>query len=752
MLHPVRRLGISLLAIPLCLFTLCEVNYPRLQPESALAIFTMLGLVICYLLYPLRGTQPTGEESSEGQPPSGSSPNQSETATAAIPHSGNVSLAGCLDGLLIAMTVLACGFVVIQSESLFQSLWLNGLSLGDRAGRMTLIDSVIGLLGMVVVLEAARRSIGGVVPGLALLFVAHSFYNHVSFQYGWPTLPDWMLPHRGQDWQDLSATTFLQTLGVFGPAVSVMFRYVFLFVIFGALLEMTGATQFIVDFSRRLFSGTTGGPAKVSVLSSALMGSLSGSAVANAVTTGAFTIPLMRSSGFKSHEAAAVEAAAGSGGALVPPVMGAAAYMMLELVPGVTLPQIIRAALIPACLYYLSLFLIVHFHAAKIGASRQELPASSSEPLSRFEGATFFGALMLLVTLLFFVSPFKAITGAIVMVLLMNFVRWREEVPVWVQVLTLGVFGAVVAGYLFNVIQVQQRLAVFSVDKLVTTTIDAAALGLFVGLIPAGLWQPFWRKQLMGALDKSARNGVALIAAAACVGIVIGIIQKDGLAGPFSRTIRDLVETSLPLALVGIMVSSLILGMGVPSVVCYLLIATLMGPLLIQLGQELGVTPLAAHLFIFYFGMMSMVTPPVALAAYAAGSIANAPVMRTAFTAFRFSLAGFTLPFMFIYRPALLLTPPVGGTLHWTDVAIAVTASALGIAALAAGIVGYLRGKLPWGARLLAFLSAGLLMTPHLGGRVLGMLLNFVGVGLLILVCFVGTSPRSKLPGPQDDS
>lgn len=725
---------VAWLSIPLCLFTLCEVNYPRLQPESALAVFVMFGLVICYLVFPTGARRKSDEVSVPTEP-----------ATEAAPTASN---GWYLDLGLMALAIISCGFVVLQTEPLFEFCWLDGVSLGNRAGRMTVTDSFIGILGLIAVIDAARRSIGWIVPGLAMLFVVHSFYNYGSFHYGWPALPDWLLAHRGQSLEDISATTFLQSLGVFGPAVSVMFRYVFLFVIFGSLLEMSGATQFIIDFSRKLFSGSTGGPAKVSVLSSALMGSLSGSAVANAVTTGAFTIPLMKSSGFKSHEAAAVEAAAGSGGALVPPVMGAAAYMMLELVPGVTLPQIIRAALIPALLYYLSLFLIVHFHAARIGSTRESLPVDTSLKLVPIEGATFFGSLTVLITLLFFVSPFKAISGAIVIVVLMSLFRRREEVLTWLRWLALVLFLGVVAGYLTYLDAVQQHFRVLSTGKVLSSIIDASTLGLFVCLLPIGFGHPFWRKQLMGALDRASRNGVALIAAAACVGIIIGIIQKDGLAGPFSRAIRDLVETSLPLALVGIMISSLVLGMGVPSVVCYLLIATLMGPLLVQLGAELSVTPLAAHLFIFYFGMMSMVTPPVALAAYAAGSIANADVMRTAITAFRFSLAGFTLPFMFIYRPALLLSAPVGTELQWYNVALAIVMSSLGILALAAGIAGYFRSLLPTQHRVLAFVSSALLLSPHLGGRQIGFFVNLAGVALLILVWWLNR-PATTTPLPE---
>ena len=234
---------------------------------------------------------------------------------------------------------------------------------------------------------------------------------------------------------------------------------------------------------------------------------------------------------------------------------------------------------------------------------------------------------------------------------------------------------------------------------------------------------------MLGALTKAARNGIALVAASACVGTIIGIVQQTGIAVDFSAAIKSVVATNLFLALVGIMVTSLVLGMGVPSVVCYLLMATLMGSLL----SELGVIPLAAHLFIFYFGMMSMVTPPVALAAYASASLAQAPVMPTALAAFRFSLVGFTLPYMFVYRPALLLMDEDGASLFAAGAAglppllLALGAAVVGILALAAGISGYLRAALSPPVRALMLVSAALLLVPDLGGPALGIAVNGLG-------------------------
>ena len=281
---------------------------------------------------------------------------------------------------------------------------------------------------------------------------------------------------------------------------------------------------------------------------------------------------------------------------------------------------------------------------------------------------------------------------------------------------------------------------------MVGSILDSSIVGMF-GLLIFGLTNSAWRPQVILAFTKSAKNGIALVAASACVGIIIGIVQQTGIASDFSSAIKGVVETNLFLALVGIMVCSLILGMGVPSVVCYLLMATLMGSLL----GELGVIPLVAHLFIFYFGMMSMVTPPVALAGYASASIAEAPIMQTSFAAFRFSLVGFTLPFMFVYRPALCLFAPAGTELTWWAVIHAVAAASVGILALAAGLAGYLRRPLGIFQRAVMFLSAAILLAPieKIGDRDVGIAVDVFGALLFAAVVatnyLIGKDPESRV-------
>lgn len=642
-----------MLSLLLAGFTLVEVNYPRLAPHAQLAIFAMLGMVIGFLTVPAR------KEWRARNP------------------------ARLFDWLLAAAAVVVCLFVVVQTEAAFESWWMTGRSLGNRAASETTTDTWIGILGIVLILEATRRTIGAALPMLAAAFLAYAYWGSA--------FPDWLFPHRGYSIDRIVGQAFLQAQGVFGVALGVMFTYVFLFVILGALLEVTGATEFIIDFATRTFRGSAGGPAKVGVVSAGLMGTLSGSAVANTAACGTFTIPLMRSAGFRPATAAGVQAAASSGGALMPPVMGAAAYMMLEIVdPPVTYFEIIRAAFLPALLFYLSLFLYVHFYARRsaIGQIAAAEAPRGAHAARWLEGTIFFGALAALMVLLGIgYTPFRAVT------------------------LSLFVIAA---------------LSMLSARTRIT-------------------WDG-----LLRALVKSGRDAVPLIAASACVGIVIGIVTLTGVGTRFPAALLPLAEESLFLALVIIMSSSIVLGMGLPSTVCYLLLATLIGPVL---GQ-LGVLPLAAHFFIFYFGMMSMVTPPVALAGYAAASIAGTPVMKTSWEAFKVSLVGFTLPFIFVYRPQLLMLDPATGQLvSFVSIIEPLIVATLGVIAFAAGLAGFFVHRLSAPMRGLAFVAAALLLAPGPEVAVAGLaipILDAAGAALFAVLVAVNaaTPERERSPEP----
>ena len=647
---------VVVLGTAICLLTLIEVNYPHLAPPAQLALFALLGLVLCFLTVP-------AHKSLRGK-----------------------TWARMLDLGLAGLTVLCFGYVFTQNEPLFGDLWIGGQSLGNRAGLESGADTLIGVLGLILILEAARRSLGWALPILAGVFLAYGYLG--------PHLPGWLFPHRGYSVERLVAQTFLHSQGVFGIAMTVMFTYVFLFVVFGAFLQATGGTRFIIEFADRIFRGSPGGPAKVAVVSCGMMGSLSGSAVATCAVVGTLTIPTMKSSGFKPQVAGGIAAAASSGGALMPPVMGAGAYMMLEIVqPPVTYLEIIRAALLPAILYYSSLLLIVHFTARRLvgetataghpdetsqAGQAGEMAQPAAIPV-RWEGTIFGGALIVLIaSLLLGNTPFRAVTLALGMVVMLGMMNARTRLRA---------------------------------------------------------------SDFFAAFGRAAVDMVPLIAAASCVGVVIGVVTLTGVGTRLPATIIPLAEQSLLLALMLIMASSLVLGMGLPSAVVYLLLATLIGPVL----GNLGVVPLAAHLFIFYFGMMSMVTPPVALAAYVAASIAGADIMKTGWHAFRFALVGFTLPYIFVFRPELLMLSADGSTASIGAIAYATTIAALGVFAFAAGLAGFMFHKLAAAARVLSIAAAALLLAPGQGVEVFGariLVLDIAGVLLLGAVALASWKAR----------
>ncbi len=613
----------------LCLFILAEVNYPQLSPQSALAFFAMLGLIVVFLKYPT-GYKVGG-------------PRFSDNIACQV-----------LDFVLVGSVIICFGYVVIQTEPIFKAFWLDGRFLGERAAAEHPLDYLIGGVGLVLILEGTRRAIGITLPLLSLAFLLYAGFGQF--------MPDWLFPHRGYSVQRIVSQTFLHSQGTFGIALRVMFTYVFLFVLFGTLLERTGATGYILNLARRMFGASTGSPAKVAVIGSGAMGSLSGSAVANTATTGTFTIPLMRSVGFKPAIAGGIEAAASSGGALVPPIMGAGAYMMLEIVePAVTYLEIIKAALLPAILYYSALLLIVHFYAKRMERGGREKRPNGFMPckagtntnrgniLERF--ATLFNSGELFQGLVFF-TAFLTLIGF----LLMGYTAFRA-----VSLSLLFVVGV-------SLIHRQTRVG-------------------FSGLVKA--------------MENAAHNGVSLIAAAACVGIILGVVTLTGIGAKLPAALLPLAQTNLILALLLLMISTIILGMGLPSSVCYLLMAILVGPVLL----DLGVVPLAAHFFIFYFGMMSMVTPPVALAAYTAAAIAESGIMQTAFAAFRFALVGFALPYAFVLRPELLWLSADGGGAAFWRVLLNLSLTLAGTVVFAAGIAGYAFKALSLWERGILFLT-----------------------------------------------
>ncbi len=539
---------------------------------------------------------------------------------------GNPGWVVLLNALLIVAVIASAIYLVSENEALVR-----------RSGSPTGMDLAGGLLTLLVVLELARRTTGW---GLVMVAVLALVYAVTG-----PYLPGF-LAHRGYGFTRLMEHLYLSTEGIWGVPLGVSADFVYLFVLFGALLDMAGGGALLIGLADRATGRTRGGPAKTAALASALMGSLSGSAVANVVTTGTFTVPLMKRSGFKPFFAGAIEAAASTGGQLMPPVMGAGAFILATWT-NIPYPQVAVAAIVPAVLYYVALLMAIHFRAGRMGLEGSRM--GNREPV--------LPRLHLLLPL-----------GFIVLLLAMG--RSPMRAAFWGVVTFLGVSFLTRA-----------------------TRPDPG--------------------KMERALVAAGGGAVQVAAACAAAGVVVGVASLTGIGLRMSELIITLSQGNLFLALLLTAMGSIVLGMGLPTTAAYVVLAALGAPALIQLG----VPVLASHLFIFYFGCISNVTPPVSLAAYAAAGIAGAPPLRTAWTAMVLAFAGFLVPFMFVYGPALLLDGSVA------EIGLVVGTGVAGVTALAASTMGYLRGQLsPWERALLG-ISAIALIIPGLTSDGFGLLL-----------------------------
>jgi TRAP transporter 4TM/12TM fusion protein len=530
-----------------------------------------------------------------------------------------------------------------------------------RVGAPTGWDLFFGIVSIVLIFELTRRVVGSSLLIIAFAFLAYCFLG----QY----LPA-PFSHRGYDVQRIATTLFMSKNGLFGVPLRVTTYFIYLFIAFGAFYETCGGTEFFVDLASSLFGRLRGGPAKVSVAVSGMMGTISGSAVANTVTTGSLTIPLMKRIGFERHVAGAVEATASTGGQLMPPVMGAAAFIMAEYL-GVPYLEVCKAALIPAVLYFLAIYSVVHFYSLKIGIQglhEEEIPSIK--------------------------RVFRD--------------KWMFTVPLIVLIAIL------VYGY-------SPRVAVLY--SLLATVVVS-----------------FFKKEsrmtppkILNALAKTGYNCVMVVGACATAGIVIGVVLLTGMGAKITALVITISAGSLVLALPIVMLASILFGMGLPTVVCYVLLAATVAPSLINLG----VAPMAAHLYIFYFGMLCMVTPPVCFAAYAGAAIAEADPMKTGWTAWTFALAGFLLPYMFVYNNSLLL---MGSAMK---VLFSVLTSMIGVICLGAGIIGYVLKKTSAPERILLFAAALLLIKPGV--------LTDIGGFLCVLVTLV-LQVKKKAPAVTDQA
>ena len=612
---------INAICIVFAIFQLYTAAFGILDAHLQRAIHLAFGFLLIFLLYPAR---------------------KSWSRTSMHPLDVLFALVGAASALYI---------VVNYQELVF------------RAGMNNETDFIVGVVGTLMVFEAARRVVGWPMITVAFVFIAYAFFG--------PYIPG-IMAHRGVQVQELFDHLFFTTEGIFGTPMGVSSTFIYLFILFGSYLEATGLGKFFIDLANAVAGWAAGGPAKVAVLSSGLMGTVSGSSVGNVAGTGAFTIPMMKKLGYRPAFAGAVEAAASTGGQLMPPVMGAAAFLMAEFV-GVPYFDVVKAAVIPALLYYIGVWLGVHYEAKKYGLKgtpREELPK--------------FGPL-------FMEKGHLAIPLAVIVYLL-------------------------VSGYT----PMRAALAAIALSIICACLRKSTRIGL---------------KEIVNGLIDGSKGVLGVLIACATAGIIIGVVTKTGVGLKVATALLDLSGGQLLPAMFFTMVTSLILGMGVPTTANYVITSTIAAPALVQMD----VPVLAAHMFAFYFGIVADVTPPVALAAYAGAGIAGANPMRCGVIAAKLAIAAFIVPYIFVLAPELLM-------INATTLTIAYSAltAIIGMWGVSMAMIGFCQNALNSLQRVL-FMAGGICMI------IPGHITDLVGVVCLIAAFMWQRTNKIKGAIKQDD-
>jgi TRAP transporter 4TM/12TM fusion protein len=535
-------------------------------------------------------------------------------------------------------------------------IFLDYSGIVARSGAPNDSDVILGLLFVLLVIEGGRRILG---KGLTILCIIFLIYAYLG-----PYLPS-IIGHRGYTISDIANYMYLTTEGILGTAVGVSATYIFLFMLFGAFLDRTGMGNLFNDASMAIAGHTAGGPAKVAVLSSGFLGSINGSAIANVVTTGAFTIPLMKRTGYSSNYAGAVEAASSVGGQILPPVMGATAFIMAETL-GVPYSKIAIAAIIPGLLYYFGIIVMVHLQAKKQGLkgiSREDLPKIKN--VLRERGHLLIPLLLLIYMLFSGYTPIYAAFFAIIAIVAISALRYNTRIGI---------------------------------------------------------------KGIIEALEKGTRSALSVAMACAMVGIIVGVASLTGLGLKMTNAILVLGQGSLFLTLFYAMIASIILGMGLPSIPTYIITSSMTAPAL----MEFGVEPFVSHMFVFYFGILANLTPPVALAAFAGAGIAGGNPNKTGFLALKLASAGVLVPYIFVYSPELLLLKGTPISIGWATITALVGVVSLGIT-----LEGYLTRPLSILWRVLAFIAAITLIIP-------GLITDTIGLSILLLLLLRSYLDRKK--------
>lgn len=595
---------VSVIAIAMATFHLYTAGFGTLLSYRQRSLHIIFAFVIGLFLYPAR------KKSNKDKP-------------------------AILDFVLMAGVIVVFGYIFLFPEQM-----------ALKGGNATQLDLIFGVIAIFLTLEVTRRVVGPELPIVALVFLSYAYFG--------PYMPG-ILAHRGFSLTRIVSHMYMGLEGIMGIPTGVSATFVFLFILFGAFLDKTGVGKFFIDMAFGMTGHLKSGPAMTAVVASGFMGSISGSSVANTVTTGAFTIPLMKKTGYKPYFAGAVEAAASTGGQIMPPVMGAAAFIMAEFT-GISYLQIIIAAAIPAVLYYFAVGTMVHMEASKLGLKgipRNELPKVSKLLLTR-------GFLLIpLVSVVYFL-----VSG---------------NTP------TLAAFKAIIISMVVAVVATLVRR-----DKSFTI------------------------KDFLGALEAGAKGSVGVACACACAGMIVGVVTLTGLGLRIAEIIVTVAQGNLLLTLFFTMIASIILGMGLPTTAKYIVLATMAVPALIRLDVNL----MAAHLFILYFGVVADITPPVALAAYAGAGIAGANSMKTGFQAVKIALAAFIVPYIFALNPELIMVEEIVGTtvvfMPFIRALPVIVSAMIGIVCLASAVENYLITKTNIIERVALAIAAGMLLYPGL--------------------------------------
>lgn len=621
---------------------------------------------------------------------------------------------------------IACAVSVLYIPWVFDDL-------AFRVGNPSTIDVVMGSVLFLTLLEATRRSMGWPLPLIAIGFTVYAMAG--------PWFPG-LLKHAGSSWSQMINHQYLTSQGIYGVAIGVVATYVFHFVLFGVMATRIGLGQLFLDIASTVAGRYAGGPAKVSVFGSAMFGMLSGSSVANAVTVGSLTIPAMIRVGYKREFAGGVEAASSTGGQITPPVLGAAAFLMVEFL-NVSYQTIIAAAVVPAFMHFFGVFMQVHFEAKRHGLrglTEEEMPKLRESFRQRWP--TLIPLFLLIFILVSGRTPYLAAFAGITSCAIVGLTTRSSGNGAgnWTLLVLLHVLLAVICFADLGVDSEQVKMALFA----------AGVLLALAGWKLAGITGRISHGVLVEALETGAKYALAVGAAAATVGIVIGVVTLTGvgfkisfiitgwaqaIAGGLSTVIPAFMADTRSLTLFAALVMTglvcILMGCGIPTTANYIIMVTVAAPTLVQLGVE----PLVAHFFVFYYGVLADITPPVALAAYAAAGMAGSDPFRTGNAAFRLGLAKVLVPFVFVFSPSLLLVAK-GFTLQ--DFLITFVGCVLGITILAAALSRFMLVELKRWEQLLCFGSALLLIAP-------GLWVSLVGVALVLPVLVRQLAARRKL-------